>query len=489
MKLTPEHRRQIIDNVRARRAAGTCDHEVICAIAGDAGISTDYVYRLARGGIPERTRQPWQLTDTAIDLYYSERACIPDIHRSLLARGDCPVGLRQLQRAFREQLGSDERAFVRWGAARRQSQSGTVRWEAPARNAVWQTDHVQLGVPVLLPGHSKPKKLWMTYFIDCYSRMVMGWMVSVRQSSDAVLEALRDAILHDPDSEHVYGGTPGVVMYDNGLTFLAEVVQDAASYLDFRTRPVAPYSPHQNGKVERCHQTISRLALSEIAAWDHGPRNKAGRLYDYTPISERELIARVGAAVQVYNFERPHSALGGRAPWQAFADDQAPLRLQSPERLRFALRHRKIQKVSAHGVYKHGRWYRHVEIDTRVGDSVVVAWLRKDERSVDVYNLSGELLCTAHPHEMLEAEDVVAVKRRERERNVAQDKRLRKTISRSLEAYAPANQPDGLKVTTLPTARAARRPGDTGDDDDALLDDLGLRGRVGAAWPGDRRDG
>jgi hypothetical protein len=207
----------------------------------------------------------------------------------------------------------------------------------------------------------------MTYFIDCYSRMVMGWMVAVRQSSDAVLEALRDAILHDPDSEQVYGGTPGVVMYDNGLTFLAEVVQDAASYLDFRTRPVAPYSPHQNGKVERCHQTISQLALSEIADWDHGPRNKAGRLYDDTAISERELIARVGAAVQVYNFERPHSALGGRTPWQAFADDPASLRLYSPERLRFALRHRKIQKVSAHGVYKHGRWYRHVEIDARVG--------------------------------------------------------------------------------------------------------------------------
>ena len=339
----------------------------------------------------------------------------------------------------------------------------------------------------LLPGHSKPKKLWMTYFIDCYSRMVMGWMVSVRQSSDAVLEALRDAILHDADNDRVYGGTPGVVMYDNGLTFLAEVVQDAASYLDFRTRPVAPYSPHQDGKVERCHQTISRPALSEIAAWHHGPRDKAGRLYDATPISENELITRVARAAHAYNFERPHGAIGGRTPWRAFAEDGAPLRLQPPERLRFALRHHKIQKVSAHGVCKHGRWYRHVELDTRVGDSVVVAWLRKDERSIDVYTLSRELLCTARPHELLDPEDVVAVKRRERERerNAAQDKRPRTTISHALEAYAPADQPDGLKVTTLPTTGTSHQaPGDTDCDEDALLDGLGLRGRVGAVWPG-----
>ncbi|MBA3747137.1 MAG: transposase, partial [Solirubrobacterales bacterium] len=121
------------------------------------------------------------------------------------------------------------------------------------------------------------------------------------------------------------------MMYDNGLTFLAEVVQDAAAYLDFRTFAVAPYSPHQNGKVERCHQTISRLALSEIAAWDHGPRNKAGKLYDYTPISEGELISRVAEAVRVYNFERPHSGIAGCTRWEAFAADSAPLRLETPE--------------------------------------------------------------------------------------------------------------------------------------------------------------
>ncbi len=294
MKLTRVQRDQIVANVRARRAAGDCTHAHIRAIAAAARVTPNYVYTLARNGVPDRQRMGWQLTDRAIELYYRERGVVSAVHAAMQADGGCEVGVRQLQRAFRQQLGSDERAFVRWGAARRRASSGTVLWEAPERNAVWQTDHVQLGVPVLLPGHTKTRKLWMTYFIDCYSRMVMGWMVSVRQSSDAVLEALRDAIAIDPDVSHPHGGKPLVVMYDNGLTFLAEVVQDAAAFLDFRTFAVAPYSPHQNGKVERCHQTISRLALSAIAAWDHGPRNEAGKLYDYTPISERELIERVG---------------------------------------------------------------------------------------------------------------------------------------------------------------------------------------------------
>jgi hypothetical protein len=259
-------------------------------------------------------------------------------------------------------------------------------------------------------------------------------------------------------------------------------VQEAASYLDFRTQPVAPYSPHQNGKVERCHQTISRLALSEIAAWDHGPRNKAGRLYDYTPISERELIMRVAEAVRIYNFERPHSAVSGRTPWEAFAGDSAPLRLELPERLRFALRHRKIQRVGIGGVYKHRRWYRDDKIDDRVGDDVIVAWLRKDERSVDVYRLNGDFMCTAVPHESLGDEDVVTIKRRERERQALQDKRLRKSISQSLEAYAPANKPDGLQVATLPASNSSPRRAHSDTEEEALLNNLGLTGRIGLEW-------
>ena len=104
MKLSREQRQQIVDNVRARRADGTCTQRFIEQTAAGAGVSPDYVYRLARAGVSEPTRRPWQLTDQAIELYYRHRAVIPEVHAALAAAGDCPLGLRQLQRAFREQL-------------------------------------------------------------------------------------------------------------------------------------------------------------------------------------------------------------------------------------------------------------------------------------------------------------------------------------------------------------------------------------------------
>ncbi len=128
-------------------------------------------------------------------------------------------------------------------------------------------------MPVLPPGHRKTKQLWMTYFIDCYSRMIMGWMVSVRQSSDAVLEALRDAIALDPEHGNPHGGKPLVVMYDNGLEFLAEVVPDAAAYLDFRTHAIAPEQraaerlssrPGAHGAQEQPRACYAQGAITEV---------------------------------------------------------------------------------------------------------------------------------------------------------------------------------------------------------------------------------
>jgi putative transposase len=262
MKLTRAERDQLAVTLRRAQADGSFNSALVRDIAAGVGVTERYVYSLTRDGVPARTRAPWQLMDRAIELYYEKRAKLPAVHAALVAGGDDVPALRQLQRAFATQLDSDERAFVRWGAAQRRAASGTVRWEARCRNAIWQTDHVQLGVPVVLPGRStRPKYLEMTYFIDCYSRMVMGWMISARESSDAVLEALRDAILIDPDAGSPHGGKPVVLMYDNGKTFIADVVQQAAALLGFRTQSVPPYSPHRNGKVERCHQTICALAL------------------------------------------------------------------------------------------------------------------------------------------------------------------------------------------------------------------------------------
>jgi putative transposase len=479
MKLPPDARAQLVNTLQASRVDGSLTASEVRAIATSLEISTGYVYRLAREGIAPRSRGSWLLTEQAIELYYEKRGRVSAVHTAMVDGGEKVPSLRQLQRAFATQLDNDERAFVRWGAVARRATSGTVRWEARCRNAIWQTDHVKLGVPVAMTGFPRPKRLWMTYFIDCYSRMVMGWMISVRESSDAVLEALRDAILIDTDAGSPQGGLPTVLMYDNGKTFVAEVIQQAAALLGFRTRPVSPYSPHKNGKVERCHQTISALALAEMPAWKNGPRDQRGRLYSDQAVDEQMLISQIAAAVHRYNFERPHSAIGGQTPWECFSEDETALRVQHRSRLRFALRHRRLQTVQASGVYKHGGYYSAPELDSRVGDELIVAWLRYDERSVDVYEPDGRFLCEATPVDEMTAPQVLESKRLQRVRQAQQTKRMRAALSRSEERYAPTNRPNGLDIVTRNTADQSPTATDRGD---GLLEQLGLTEGLNEPW-------
>lgn len=139
MKLTRAERDQLVQTLRSAKAEGSFDSALVSAIAGSAGVSERYLYSLTRDGVPACSRAPWRLTERAIELYYEKRAKIPAVHSALLAAGEDVPALRQLQRAFATQLDSDERAFVRSGAAARRASSGTVRWEARCRNAIWQT--------------------------------------------------------------------------------------------------------------------------------------------------------------------------------------------------------------------------------------------------------------------------------------------------------------------------------------------------------------
>ncbi len=203
-----------------------------------------------------------------------------------------------------------------------------------------------------------------------------------------------------------------------------------------------------------------------------------------TPVTEQVLIAEIDAAVRHYNFERPHGAIGGLTPWQCFVADETALRVEDRARLRFALKHRKLQIVQSSGVWKHNRYYTANALDAREGRPVIVAWLRRDERSVDVYNTDGEFICEAVPHEALTREQVVEAKARQRRRWAVQNKRLRDAISRSEERYSPTNTPDGLDVVTI-TADAADCDPNRPDPDRELLDALGLSGGLYEPWQPD----
>jgi Integrase core domain len=87
-----------------------------------------------------------------------------------------------------------------------------------------------------------------------------------------------------------------------------------------------PYHPQTCGKVERLHQTLKRYLARQAAV-----KTLAG------------LQAQLDAFAHYYNAIRPHRALGGRTPLQAYGAriKARPVSLEAPEG-HFRVRHDKV---------------------------------------------------------------------------------------------------------------------------------------------------
>jgi transposase InsO family protein len=86
------------------------------------------------------------------------------------------------------------------------------------------------------------------------------------------------------------------IQSDRGLEFFAEKVQQRLIDWAIKFRPIKPRSPHLNGKVERSQ----RADLEEF--WPTvDPRSPA-------------VQERLAEWQHFWNWERPHSALGGKMP-------------------------------------------------------------------------------------------------------------------------------------------------------------------------------
>ena len=90
-----------------------------------------------------------------------------------------------------------------------------------------------------------------------------------------------------------------------------------------------PYHPQTCGKVERLHQTLKRYLARQTPAK-----------------TLSELQGQLDAFVHYYNTTRPHRALGGRTPLQAYSArlKARPVEVPEPE-THFRIRHDKVDSV------------------------------------------------------------------------------------------------------------------------------------------------
>ncbi|MDQ3677543.1 MAG: DDE-type integrase/transposase/recombinase, partial [Actinomycetota bacterium] len=360
---------------------------------------------IAAGGPPRRRRasvRRFDLDDELRDAYLRLSGNVAAVWRAQRELGREVPPLRTLQAAFARELRPAERASAKRGEAGRREHGLYLRYEAPHRNAVWQADHKQLPVLVVAAPGRRPRRPWVTLFIDDYSRAIMGWAISLQPSSAEVLAALRDALVVQP-GRGPFGGVPGRLRWDHGLEFAAGAVEHAALALGVDVDPATPYAPHEKGKIERLHRTIAESFIATLPGYTGGPRDVRGRLED---TGELLLLAQLVEAfagwVLVYNGERPHRSLDGLTPGQRFTGDPTPLRLVAPEDARALLTARRSGLVRRDGVHHGGLAYVAVELTELVGERVEIAFAPHDQRSIEVY-WCGAWLCTAIPHGALTA--------------------------------------------------------------------------------------
>jgi putative transposase len=134
--------------------------------------------------------------------------------------------------------------------------------------------------------------------IDCHDREVTGFEFALRGRAKEAERALEEACLARFGTLRPAGPTP-VVRSDNGLIFQSRRFRAACRDYRLRLEFIAPYTPEQNGIVERFFRS-----LKEECVWQYKFGNFA------------EARTAITQWINGYNAERPHKALGYRSPRQ-----------------------------------------------------------------------------------------------------------------------------------------------------------------------------
>ncbi len=164
------------------------------------------------------------------------------------------------------------------------------RFEYPYPLAAVQMDLMELTL-------SSGTRIYLVSLLDDYSRFVLGNRFTAVKTMDETIGALTEAV-------RTYGVMERLLT-DHGGEFVSwqrfTRFEELLSNLEVEYIASGPNKKQNQGKVERWHQTI-REALRE-----HGP-------LDFS--SQAQLWIR--GVSDIYNYERPHQALGGLVPADRF---------------------------------------------------------------------------------------------------------------------------------------------------------------------------
>jgi len=286
------------------------------------------------------------------------------------------------------------------------------------RNALWEADHKELPVLVMAPRAQQPRKPWVTLFVDGFSRLIMGWALSLHPNAAVVLAALRRGIVVDPE-RGPFGGLPEKLRPDNGLEFAAAALTRSSAALGIELAPTPPYQGYSKGKVERVNRTLDQEFLSGLPFHTHGPRAADGHLFgpDVAPMGLELFCDRFAEWVTTYNTARVHSELG-QTPLARWSADATPLREVPAAGLRWMLMADTERTIGKDRIHFDGLRFIAPELNGRVGEKVQVRYTPHDLRQIEVFR-GDEWLATAYPQDPRRARGAREAGRRHRHDRLA----------------------------------------------------------------------
>jgi putative transposase len=231
-------RETAVARLRAKRATGAPISADVRRVAAALLVAESTVWRwLATSSDAPVTRIGYRLSEADRDAYVDWCGNVAALRRARLARGE------------RHQV--------------------YLRWESPGRNARWEGDQKELPVLVTPPRGVRPCKPWVTLFLDCYSRLIMGWALSLRPNSATVLATFRCGLVVDP-ARGAFGGVPVSLVPDHGLEFATTALKRVCDVLGVALEPTDAYAPHQKGKLERANRTLDQEFLCGLPFFTDG---------------------------------------------------------------------------------------------------------------------------------------------------------------------------------------------------------------------------
>jgi transposase InsO family protein len=209
-----------------------------------------------------------------------------------------------------------------------------IRFQADLPNETWQTDitHWQL---------ASSEHAEILNFIDDHSRLFLASEAYPTVKAQNVVDSFHKAAgLH---------GLPASLLSDNGAVFTATprrgkvLLQTELQRLGIASKNSRPYHPQTCGKIERLHQTLKRYLAKQPPA-------------DDLP----QLQAQLDTFVHYYNDIRPHRALDGRTPLQAYSNriKAKPASSASPAPTHFRVRQDKVDKTGKVSLRYHSKLYK-----------------------------------------------------------------------------------------------------------------------------------